>query len=56
MNATTQVLTSQEIDLNPIAYFASISQVIADNNGKADLEVLAYCYSALLSMVSIAVI
>lgn len=49
-------------DTSPTAYFVSISQVLeatpsgAKANGAVDIEVLAYCFAAVLSMVDRAVI
>ena len=48
-------------DTSPTAYFASISQVIeasaqAKNPSHPDIEVLSYCYAAVISMLDLAVI
>ena len=48
-------------DTSATAYFASVAQVIEQHQNQqgkpsADIEVLAYCYAAVISMVDIAVI
>ena len=45
-------------DTSPTAYFASISQVLEQHKGSKypDIEVLAYCYAAVISMVDLAVV
>ena len=47
-------------DTSPTAYFASISQVLEQQSQAAskypDIEVLAYCYAAVISMVDLAVV
>ena len=43
-------------DTSAIAYFASITQMLQQGNSYPDMEVLAYCYAATISMLDIAVI
>ena len=56
MNVLTSVLDSQKIDQTPTAYLLSTIDIYCSNGKKPDPEVLAYCFAALLSMVSIGVI
>ena len=43
-------------DTSATAYFASITQMLQQGKAYPDLEVLAYCYAATISMLDIAVI
>jgi len=65
IRATTDVLNATIKDCSPVAYLMSITQVLQarlankhqkPNKGQPDLEVLAYCYAAILSTVPLAVV
>lgn len=54
--ATDHLIQSQSIEPSATAYFASICNVVLSQGKKPDDEVVAYCFAALISQVSIAVI
>lgn len=55
MSAITQVLQETVKDFSGTAYFASLTQMY-QSKSNPNQEALAYCFSAILSMLDIAVI
>jgi hypothetical protein len=57
MNAITAVLTDTVNDYSPTAYFASLASMYQKPNlGGVNSEALAYSFSAVVSMLEIAII